>query len=498
MMLLAIVLVPAIGALVALMAPRREVVLRIAVVAAASSVFLSLAGVWRSIAVDGAVIGLAPDLGPLGDAPLLVLDGLSAPWVVATGVLAVAVLAATPARNLRRANIIATLATAAATEGVLLSENVALTGLFWVLALVPGAILVVRHPDRAHARTYAVLAIGASAPMIGALVLLGRAGIEHGLAAPLDLDALATIRLPLAAQTLPLLSILAGVAVRMGLFPFHSWLPPLMQRGPVGVVAMLLGVHTGLFVVAKIALPLLPDASAIAMPYVADFALVACVWGALLALVQTDLARMLGFIAGSKAGMVLVGIASLEPSSLHGALLQSVGSGVALTGVLVVVRAIDARCGTRDVRHLGGLVAHAPRGAAAFFVLSAATVGFPGSLGFVGEDLLVHGVLDAHPLVATTLLLATALNGITMFRAFCRTFLGRPADRPRTVGPLPIDDFLPRERAVTAALIVLLVGFGLAPGPLLGARRSHVEAIAATMHLGEGHHGDGPSLDAGR
>jgi NADH-quinone oxidoreductase subunit M len=480
MMLLSIVVAPLVGALLALAAPRREHAQQIALGAALGALLLT--GACALGLRDGAIAELAPDLGWLGRAPLLMLDGLSAPWVVATPLLALVVLAATPRALLNRENVIATLSTAAATEGVLLSRNVGLTALFWILALVPGAILVVRaHGDRSHARTYAVLAIGASVPMIAGAILLARAGIGAGLEAPLDLDALSTLDIPLGAQALPFAFLLAAVAIRMGLFPFHAWLPPLAQRGPVGVVGLLVGVHTGVFLVARVVLPVLPDASVIAMPSVAMFALVACLWGSVLALVQNDLARMIGFIACSKAGMLLVGMASLEPSSLHGALIQSVGSGAAFVGVLMVIRSVDARSGTRDVRKLGGLVTHMPRASVTFFLLAAATVGFPGSLGFIGEDLLVHGVLHAHPLVAGTLLLATALNGITMFRSFCRAFLGRPAARPRTAGPPLVDDLVPRERLATSALIVLLVAFGLAPSPLLGARRDHVDRMTAAV-----------------
>src|SRR5690606_15773541 len=92
----------------------------------------------------GPIAELALDLGSLGRAPLLLLDGLSAPWVVATALLALVVLAATPRALLNRENVIATLCTAAATEGVLLSRNIGLTALFWILAMIPGAVLVVR------------------------------------------------------------------------------------------------------------------------------------------------------------------------------------------------------------------------------------------------------------------------------------------------------------------------------------------------------------------
>lgn len=481
MMLLSILVVLALGLGLALVTPHRDRAQRVAL--AAGSLALALSGVSAALLGSGGEPLVAVELG---SAPALVLDGLNAPWVVATALLALVVLAATPRPLLARANIAATLATAAATEVVLLSNNLALTALAWILALVPGAVLVLRaKSERSHARTYAVVALGSGVPMALSAALLAHAGHRHGLAEPLDLRALASLDLPMSEQALPFALMLASIAVRMGIFPFHAWIPPLTQRGPVGVVGLLVGVHTGVFVLARILLPAFPEASAVAMPWVAAAALVACLFGSLLALVQNDLARTLGFIACSKAGMLLLGVASLEASSLHGALLQSVGGGAAFVGVLMVIRSIDARCGTRDVRRLGGLVSRMPRASATFFLLAVATVGFPGSLAFVGEDLLVHGALHARPLVAAALLLATALNGITMFRAFCRAFLGRPAARPRTAAPPLLDDLVPRERIATSALIVLLVVFGLAPGPLLGARRAHVDEV--TRALGAEH-----------
>lgn len=489
MSLLFIVLLPMLGALLAGIAPSRERAQTIALVAAASTFGLTALSAFQLASGDAPLSALALDLGALGQAPLLVFDGLGAPWIVAMAVIALVVLAATPRTMLARANIIAKLATMAATAGVLLSRNVGLIALFWTLALVPGALLVLRaRTDRSHARTYFVLALGASIPMIAAAVLLAQAGLRAGLASPLDLDALSSLSLPMDAQGLLFALLLASVMIRMGLFPFHSWLPPLAERGPVGVVGLLVGVHTGLFIVAKVLIPLLPEASAAAMPWVTGFALVGALFGAVVALAQTDLARTLGFVACSQAGMLLVGMASLEQASLQGALIQSVGSGVAFVGVLIVIRAVEARCGTRDVRQLGGLVQQAPRASAMFFVLAAATIGFPGSLGFIGEDLLVHGVLHAHPVAAVILLLSTALNGITLFRAFCRGFLGRPAARPRTAPPRQLEDLVLRERIATSALIVLLVGFGLAPSPLLDARRDHVDQMThSTARAPEAH-----------
>jgi NADH-quinone oxidoreductase subunit M len=196
-----------------------------------------------------------------------------------------------------------------------------------------------------------------------------------------------------------------------------------------------------------------------------------------LALAQHDLKRTIGYVAVSQSGLTLVGLASLNEASVGGALLASVGVGIAIAALYLMVRALEARVGTTDVRQLGGLVVHAPRAAALFFLFAAAAAGFPGSMSFVGEDLLVHGVLDAHPIAATILVLITALNGITLLRAFMRTFLGRASSRSRLEGPVPMPDLLLRERAVALMLLAVLVGFGLMPGPVLRARAEAVESL---------------------
>jgi len=146
------------------------------------------------------------------------------------------------------------------------------------------------------------------------------------------------------------------------------------------------------------------------------------------------------------------------------------------TGLMRVVRAIEARTGTADMTRLGGLVRRGPRMAALFFLLGVASLGFPGSMSFVGEDLLLHGILGAHPLVALPLLLTTALNGITFLRAFQRTFLGTPAHGHASVLDT-VEDLLPRERLAALALCVLAFLGGLFPGPLLRLREHEVSAL---------------------
>ena len=140
-----------------------------------------------------------------------------------------------------------------------------------------------------------------------------------------------------------------------------------------------------------------------------------------------------------------------------------------------LIGSIYARTGTCDVRKLGGLVRTAPRMATGFLLLGVAAVGTPGTLGFVSEDLIVQGLLDHHSIAAVIVLITTALNGILLFLAFQRVFLGDRVGNSSTENSFP--DLLPRERWVAVALFGLLLAGGLVPAPLLAVRTSVVDAL---------------------
>jgi NADH-quinone oxidoreductase subunit M len=196
-----------------------------------------------------------------------------------------------------------------------------------------------------------------------------------------------------------------------------------------------------------------------------------------------------------------------EPS-VQGALVQAVASGAAVSGLLLLVWALESRTGTADFRRFGGFGQVMPRMATVFFVFSAAAVGFPGSLMFVGEDLIVHGVLDEHPVVAAVVLISMASNGYMLIRAFSRIFLGPSMDARDALDPSllggrseSLHDMLGRERAVAAAFALVIIGGGIHPQPLITL--SHDAALALALHHerhepaeaedheGEGHHPEG-------
>ncbi|WCQ93323.1 NuoM family protein [Sorangium sp. Soce836] len=472
----ALVLTPAVAALFASRSRSDEGARRAAVVGAALTLLLSLA----PLALSRAGVALAaggPALPLLGARLRLGVDGYTIALLPLLGFVLLALVAAGPRAAVDRPAATALLATGSAILGVFCALDLAVLATAWIAALVPIERLIARKggaPDPLLRRTCRIFLLGGTAPLALAIGAMAVLAARRGAALPFDIDEISRAGVPEAWQS-PLFA-LVGIAVlmRMAAVPFHGWLPVLLERGPLGVTVLLAEMQVGVCVLLRVGAALLPAGCAEGMPILAVLGLVSALHGAVLALVQTDLRRMLGYLVASQKGLVLLGLASLSRESVSGALLQSVASSIALTGLAMVVGALEARAGTADTRALGGLVARTPRMAAFFFLLACAAIGMPGALSFVSEDLLLHGILHIHPVLSVLALTAAALNGITLFRAFQRVFLG---PLRRDLQGASLEALLFRERAFLLATVALTVVLGVAPGRLLALHEPMVDQV---------------------
>ncbi|MBN8608962.1 MAG: hypothetical protein J0L92_00120 [Deltaproteobacteria bacterium] len=483
-----LVLTPFLGGLLALRLPDQRARLGVGLVVTGLVLVVSAA-----LAASFLVTHDAPPIEDLS-APLplvaarwhLGIDELAAPFLPLTALLVVLLLVAAPKRELAGPMIPAILFTEAATIGVYTSLDLACLALFWLASLVPGAYALresIPAGGKGRAfRAYGVFLVLGALPLAAAVVWIVSA--RAGSPLPFDLTAPEPALDP--ASQLPIFFLLAiALLVRKAVVPFHSWLPVLAERGPIAITALLISTHLGAFLASRVMLPLLPEASAEVFPWIADLALASAVYGSLLGLAQTDLRRMLGFVLTSQMGLVLVGVAEANRESLHGALLQMLALGLSSTGLLLCASQLEVRAGTTDVRQLGGAAARFPFLAGASFVLGLASIGFPGSLMFVSEDLLLHGLLGSHPIEAIGLVIVTALNGVTIVRGFFLAFLGTSR---RPLG-LTVPDLSTRERFVAITLAAVLLATGLTPTPLLLARERVVLALTrgSSTHAVGGH-----------
>ncbi|WNG54590.1 hypothetical protein F0U59_07205 [Archangium gephyra] len=491
------VLLPALGAAVLGRVVSPERARRLAVTVASLALVLAVGVLALFQAGAGAQAtaswGQVPGLGlnlRLG------VNGMSVVAMLLTALLTLGLVAAGPRQMLDMATLRALLLTESAALGFFFVQDLGLMLVFWVAMLLPAEVLISRRakaqPEARALRTFRIYLLAGSLPLLAAVVLLGLPGWQSGAEAPLGLSELLARGIPAPRQTAILALVMLAVAFRMAVVPFHSWLPVLLARGPFGVGLLMVNAHTGLYLLVRVAMPLLPEAWTAFSPLIEGVGLFCAFYGAVLALAQVDLRRTVGFLLVSQSGLMLAGLAERNPESLAGALLQSVAAAVPLTGLMLVVRAIEVRTGTADMTRLGGLVRRGPRMAALFFLLGIASLGFPGTLSFVGEDLLLHGILGTHPLVALPLLLTTAINGITFLRAFHRTFLGVPAHGHASV-LATVEDLLPRERLAALACCVLAFLGGLFPGPLMRLREHEVSSLsvpaAGAAHADAGAHG---------
>ncbi|MFM7042986.1 MAG: oxidoreductase, partial [Planctomycetaceae bacterium] len=192
---------------------------------------------------------------------------------------------------------------------------------------------------------------------------------------------------------------------------------------------------------------------------------------AALAVVQRSARGLVGTLAMSQSAMVLAGLSGTLPTELCGALAVWISGGLALTGIGLVVWALESRAGPIAIDTLQGRFADAPALAAFFLLFGLASLGFPGTLSFVADDLIIAGSLDEHFLAGTLVIVATAFSGIAVIRAWFRLFGGpAPGDAPRHA-------VLPRERCTLAALLAVLFGLGLWPGPFVQS----LERVATSL-----------------
>lgn len=330
------------------------------------------------------------------------------------------------------------------------------------LAIV-GALFAMDGPS-----AYASTAIGALLHAVG-VGRRSRTGAAALLASALLSVAIAVC---LAAQQLTaafLLSIL-NVAIRAGAMPFNGGIASLCDRAPDVLTQQLASTIALVFVHLRF-VDHHPEAIALA-PMIVRYGAAAALAGALMSTVQRDLRGFLRSTTAVHGGMA---IAALGAASLHNyaaALMVIVSAGLGLGGLALMIGALEARVGPVRYGHDGGRAQAFPRLAAAFALFGGASVAMPGTVGFVADDLLLHVLWMESPVGTVAVILSSAMLAVSTLICFAAVFLGRPR-------PFLAPDLTRGERVAAVALVVLLLGLGLAPGALLYPADSFLEVPAA-------------------
>ncbi len=251
-----------------------------------------------------------------------------------------------------------------------------------------------------------------------------------------------------------------GLAVRTPLFPLHGWLPHVMHRGMVSIApSLLLGVKIGLYGMLRFVLPLTAEAAQVWQEVIVGFAMVGIFYAALLAMLQTNLRRLLAFAVVSHTSLIVVGLFTLHPAGLAGAVLMAVNVGLAVTVMLFMVGFVYRRTRSTDLANLGGLFERIPFIATCFLIGGLAIVGMPGTPGFDAAHLVLEAAMDRFGALPTV---AAALGNVTaaafLLWAFQKAFL---SPRPQGADTQRLESVRPMEYLVgwLAVIVLLLAGW---------------------------------------
>jgi NADH-quinone oxidoreductase subunit M len=268
------------------------------------------------------------------------------------------------------------------------------------------------------------------------------------------LAVIGAILLSLGDVGLGLLLLALGISIREAVIPVHSWFTDLVDRAPLGFAVAFWAPQLGVFVHLRwISEPLPTDFGQL----IAVLGAVTAIFAALMGSVQVRARRALGYLMMSQTALVAFGLETHSQVARTGTLVAWMVSGVAVAGFAMTLGALEARRGRPLILdHPGGSFDRVPKLATAFLLLGLASVGLPGTLGFIGEDLLIQGSVHEFPMLALALIVATAINSITVVRAFFMLFMGTP----KHCGE---QDFVRREWVIVSLVLAALVGLGIWP-----------------------------------
>jgi NADH-quinone oxidoreductase subunit M len=411
------------------------------------------------------------------------VDGVSILLLPLSALLTLLTLLATWNSVLRlpRFHLSLLLALEGLTMGVFTAMDMVLFFLFWELTLAPIFFLIglwgIGPGRRAAAMKYTLVMLFGGVALLFAIILLAFNhvdAIQGDIPGNLSFSLPALLATPLSGHTEAAVFILLmiGFAVKAPLPPFHTWLPTVAMEGSTQMTALLTGLKLGVYGIIRFAMPLAP-ASAVEYNWALGIiGAVTLIYGALVALQQSNLRRLLAYASISHIGLIIVGLSSLNVQGIQGALFQLVNFSVDASALMLIAGFIHHRLGSTERVHMGGIATVMPRLTGFYFLFMLASLGIPGTNGFPAELLMIVSALTSHPSLAIAALAGTVLSAAYMLSFTRQAFLGPTA----SAAVRQLQDLRPRELGVLCVFGMLVLSFGLWPDTVLEHQRAAAEA----------------------
>ncbi|WP_112810078.1 NADH-quinone oxidoreductase subunit M [Ensifer sp.] len=356
--------------------------------------------------------------------------------------------------------------------GVFVSLDIVLFYVFFEAGLIPMFIIigVWGGKDRVYAsyKFFLYTLLGSVLMLLAIMAMYWQAGTT-------DITELLAYNFPREMQTWLWLAFFASFAVKMPMWPVHTWLPDAHVQAPTAGSVILAGIllKLGGYGFLRFSLPMFPLASDYFQPFVFTLSVIAIVYTSLVALMQSDIKKLIAYSSVAHMGYVTMGIFAANTQGVQGAIFQMLSHGIVSGALFLCVGVVYDRLHTREISAYGGLVNNMPKYAVAFMVFTMANVGLPGTSGFVGEVLTLVGAFRANTWVA---LFAT--SGVVLSAAYALWLYRRVVFGALEKESLKaLLDLSGREKAILYPLVILTIFFGVYPAPIFDATAASVDLL---------------------
>ena len=417
------------------------------------------------------------------------IDGISLFMVMLTTVLFPISIAASRSITDRVSTYMALmLVLEGAVLGVFLALDLLVFFAFFEIVLIPMYFLISMwgSQNRAYASLKFVLftAVGSAFLLAGIVALAVLAGDTVGGISSFDLRAILGTDLSDTAQLWLFLAFGIAFAIKVPLFPFHTWLPDAHTEAPTAGSVILAGVllKMGTYGLIRFNLTLFPDASVDLAPILGVLGVVGIVYGAAVAIVQPDIKRLIAYSSVSHMGFIVLGTFALTSQALQGSVFQMISHGLTTGALFLLIGMIYDRTHTRAIADYGGLAKVMPVYAGIFLFSVFASAGLPGLSGFVGEFTILIGSYLTLPALAVIAGVGVILAAVYLLWAYERMFTGPVNPKIEALRDLGF-----RELAIMIPLIVLIIGLGVYPKPVMDRVQPSVEIILDRIEAVTGH-----------
>jgi NADH-quinone oxidoreductase subunit M len=480
-----LLLLPLIGALVLLLVPRqqRQTLLTLALLASIAAFVWSLRlfQAFDPGAGEMQFVERIPWMPTFGIGYIVGIDGISLFLVLLTTFLMpLAIVASWTVQDKIKEYLFFMLVLETGMLGAFVALDLFLFYVFWEVMLVPMYFLIgVWGGTR---RIYAALkfviyTMAGSLPMLVAIIYLASRYAQVNQTMTFDLLQLYDLRLPVNEQIWLFLAFGLSFAIKVPLFPFHTWLPDAHVEAPTAGSVILAGVllKMGTYGFLRFAMPLFPDAALVLTPVIIALAVIGIIYGAGVAMMQPDLKKLVAYSSVSHLGFVMLGLFALNLQGIQGGIYQMVSHGLSTGALFLLVGMLYDRRHTRMIADFGGLWYRLPVLSVMFLIVTFASIGLPGLNGFIGEFLILLGAFSVTPGWASAAATGIILGAIYMLWMFRRVFFG-PMTHPENQ---KLTDLNRRELLILAPVVALIIIMGIYPQPFLSRMKPSVDV---TLH----------------